>query len=173
MPAPIVMAGASVAAKKVGSAVGNWLGSYDKKKDANRQNTARTLYAAAMNGDSAARAQLRCYGALPLSAADIDALIKASGGTKDATSFGKCGFASPPAKALARSLALQLDSAPAFAGNAGNPATLGTSPMRVAANGDVLNGQVVSASDVQMAGVGGILVPLLLIGAVLTFVSKE
>lgn len=136
---PIIAAAAAPLAGAAGKAVGKWLGSYDVAKDARRQETARTLYAAAMNGDAVSAAQLRCFGSVPLKPGDAEMLSAKDG--HPVSYYSKCGFASPPAKALAKRLALQLDiERPSASGyNAGNGAMLGTSPMRVKADGGAVN----------------------------------
>lgn len=157
----------------VGKKVGGFFSSYDVEKDARRQDTARTLYAAAMNGDRNAAAQLRCFGAVPLKAGDLELLIAASGGKHDAAYFSKCGFGSEPAKQLARNLARQLDTQLSGSGiNSGNPATLGDSPMRTSAGGAAyLSGASEEVGKIADAGVP-LLVGLALLGAFIFWPHK-
>jgi hypothetical protein len=165
MAGPLVALAANTAGRKVGGFLSAARTPWDDKKDAERQNTARLLFSAAMNGDRFAAAQLRCLGSVTLKPGDLELLVSRSGGKHDASYFtNRCGFASPPARALARDLALRLDSNPATSGvDAGNPATLGTSPMRVAPDGRVVAQQGADVVVAQ-AGFGGPLAVLLAVG---------
>lgn len=145
------------AGQAVGKGISNavhYFDSYDHKKDAERQATARTLYAAALNGDKTAAAQLRCLGAQPLLAGDL-ALLVALGGGHDETYYRtRCGFASPPARALAGNLAKQLASNASLSGrDSGNPATLGNSAVRNGQDGQV-GANSANSPIVQNAGFG-------------------